>query len=358
MRFNKILVFLATLIMIVMPIAGCGASSDKAIEVFEDGVSAYVKLANGDPVNLLIVGDSIAAGTGAEGIENRWAELVKTELGNKYGSDINMTNVSMGGCDSLCGYVRVQNIRDGIDNDLAVICYGENDAEEDFGLYYESIIRALRAKYPAIEIICIQESSQMDYTFKMKTIAEIAGHYNLPVADTIEPFMADYDNLTVDGCHPNNAGHRIYANVVEGIIDDAVRDKRVSNFDIEPFNENVLFFDRYTWIPKSEFRKFGNKYSVKLKADINGSGKKTTLSDGSGVYLITDIIDREGSNNFAIYSNKEKLLDREFEWAYPFEQRHIPILQKDVILQEGITLTIKFENGKQAKNFEGIGFVG
>lgn len=358
MRLNNVLVFLATLIMIVVPVVGCGASSDGTEDIQEDGVSAYVKLANGDPLNLLIVGDSIAAGTGAEGIENRWAELVKTELGNKYGSDINMTNVSMGGCDSLCGYVRVQNINDGVDNDLAIICYGENDAEEDFGLYYESIIRALRSKYPAIEIICIQESSQKDYTFKMKTIAEIAGHYKLPVADTIEPFMADYDNLTVDGCHPNNAGHRIYADEVEGIIDDAVKNEMVSDFDIEPFDENVMFFDHYTWIPKSEFRKLGNKYSVKLKADIVGSGIKTSLSDGSGVYLITDIIDGEGDNNFTIYSNKEELLDREFEWPYPFEQRHIPILKKDVILQQGITLSIKFDNSKQAKNFEGIGFIG
>ena len=358
MKLKRMMMLLTTLSMFLLFLYGCGASSDKAAEVFEDGVSAYVKLANGNPVNLLIVGDSIAVGTGAEGIENRWAELVKTELGNKYGSDINMTNVSMGGCDSLCGYVRVQNINDGVDNDLAVICYGENDAEEDFGLYYESIIRALRSKYPAIEIICIQESSQMDYTFKMKAIAEIARHYNLPVADTIEPFMADYDNLTVDGCHPNNAGHRIYADVVEGIIDDAVKNEMVSDFDIKPFDENVLFFDHYTWIPKSEFRKFGNKYSAKLKADINGNGKKTALSDGSGVYLVTDIIDGEGDNNFTIYSDKEVLLEREFEWSYPFEQRHIPILQKNVILQEGITLSIKFENGKQAKNFEGIGFIG
>ncbi|MBR1641478.1 MAG: SGNH/GDSL hydrolase family protein [Butyrivibrio sp.] len=358
MKLKRIFGLLTALILAAFWASGCGKTSLQHMEVVEDGVSAYQKLADGQPVNLLIVGDSIAEGTGAKGIENSWAELVAGDLGEKYGSVINMTNVSMGGCTSLCGYVRVQNINDGLDNDLAVICYGENDEEEDFALYYESIIRALRLKYPSIEIVCIQESSQRDYTFKMKVISEIAEHYKLPVADTIEPFKADYDNLTVDGCHPNNAGHRIYADVVESIVDDAVQNRVLSDYDIEPYDGDVLFFDNYTWISRNDFLKLGKRYCIKIPKTISGNGKKTSLSDGSGVYLVTDIVDQEGSNNIKIYSDKEEIASREFEWNYSFEQRHIPILQKDVILQEGITLSIQFESGKQAKRFEGIGFIG
>ena len=65
---------------------------------------------------------------------------------------------------SYAGYARTLMLDDGVDYDLAVICYGQNDREQDFSLYYESIIRALRSKFSKCSVISILESSQRTYT--------------------------------------------------------------------------------------------------------------------------------------------------------------------------------------------------
>ncbi len=367
----KVESLIMSLFLMVAMLYGCCISNEAQgqfveKEITEDGISAYDKLSVGQPLNLLVVGDSIGFGTGSQGIENRWPQLISAHMDEKYGSEVNIENVSMGGCDSVCGYVRVQALNDGTDYDLAVICYGENDAEEDFGLYYESIIRALRAKYPAIEIICIQESSQRDYTFKMQTIAEIAEHYHIPVADLIEPFRADYDNLVVDGTHPNNDGYRIYAKVLEEIIDEQVESageaeaggNKADEFkQIAPFDENVKFFDDFLWIPGSSFKKYGKKLAVTLDQDISGSGVKTSLSSGQGVFLLADINDYPGENSLRILNNSTEVATRSLTWPNEFAQRHIPVVAKDVTLESG-TLTIEFNSKKQADDFEGIGIIG
>ncbi|WP_044913073.1 hypothetical protein [Butyrivibrio sp. WCE2006] len=35
-----------------------------------------------------------------------------------------------------------------IEYDLIVICYGQNDINENFGIYYEALIRAAKYRYP------------------------------------------------------------------------------------------------------------------------------------------------------------------------------------------------------------------
>lgn len=69
------------------------------------------------------------------------------------------------------------------------------------------------------------ESSQREYTEKMTTIQSICEHYDILVADTIAAFNNSgkaYDDLTVDGIHPNDAGQEIYYETVKAVIDDNV----------------------------------------------------------------------------------------------------------------------------------------
>lgn len=110
-------------------------------------------------------------------------------------------------------------------NDLAIICYGQNDRTDGFSTNYESIIRTIRTKYPDCSIISILESSQREYTEKMTTIQSICEHYGIPVADTIDAFNNSgkaYDDLSSDGVHPNDAGQEIYFETVKAVIDDNV----------------------------------------------------------------------------------------------------------------------------------------
>lgn len=129
--------------------------------------SFYQKLADGFDVNVLIVGDSIAEG--GQG-ENGWCTLLRNDLRKTYGSRVSFDNISMGGNTSYAGYVRIMELNEDKDYDLAIICYGQNDGVDGFSTNYESIIRAVRGNYPDYSIISILESSQREYIEKMVLI--------------------------------------------------------------------------------------------------------------------------------------------------------------------------------------------
>lgn len=308
------------------------------------------------PLNMLVVGDSIGDGTGSSSSANAWPALVCDYLSSEYGTQVEYTNVSMGGCSSLCGYVRVNALDDEKCYDLAVICYGENDSEENFGLYYESILRALRAQYPEIDIVCIQESSQREYTYKMQVIEEIAAHYGCPVVDTIAPFSNDYDNLVKDGIHPNDDGYKVYASEVENAIDDAVAQGMKTEEVIKPFDDNVMVFDNFVWIPKENFKRFENSYAINIIGDIKAVGTLSPVGSEAEPVVVVDKYDFEGSNRIIVSNNAQKIIDLQYEWPYVFKQRHIPVVSKGCEINEG-TIRVTFDTNEQADTFEGIGFI-
>ena len=84
----------------------------------------------------------------AKQVEKGWCTLLQNNLKKTYNNRVSFTNVSMGGNASYAGYVRTMALNDDVNYDLAIICYGQNDGTEGFSTNYESIIRAIRSKYP------------------------------------------------------------------------------------------------------------------------------------------------------------------------------------------------------------------
>ncbi len=119
----------------------------------------------------------------------------------------------------------------------------------------------------------------------MNTIKEIADYYEIPVADTIKPFRdhpEGYDALVKDGTHPNDKGYEVFAQAVEGVLDDQVRAEALpTEAKTEPRNEAVSFFANATWIPVKKFSRKGLAFTTKISSDIVGSGQKNFLSDGT-----------------------------------------------------------------------------
>lgn len=110
--------------------------------------SFYQKLADGFNVNVLAVGDSIGAGACTQTDVQQWYTQLQTYLRTVNKSKVSVANVSMGGNASYAGYVRTMALNDNVNYDLAIICYGQNDGTDGFSTNYESIIRAIRSKYP------------------------------------------------------------------------------------------------------------------------------------------------------------------------------------------------------------------
>lgn len=314
--------------------------------------SFYQKLADGFDVNILVVGDSIGEGAGASDAAHRWANLLQYNLQKTYGVKASLTNVSMGGNTSYAGYVRTMALDDGVDYDLVVLCYGQNDSKDYFGLYYESIIRAVRSRYPKASVISILESSQKDYTEKMQIIQATAEHYGIPIADTIAPFQANYDALVKDSVHPNDDGHQVYYQTVMNVIEPLVAGRRgYDPADVPIINDQVTVFDTFQCFSADQFTREGNTFTL-----------KTTTH---GVILGLDYNFTSGANSCKILIDGVEHAAPEVTFNYDSSQRHIMVVNKwlegeAVNVQNEIKVVFsEDEAGKnQADGFKGLAISG
>ncbi|PWJ70914.1 lysophospholipase L1-like esterase [Ruminococcaceae bacterium R-25] len=320
--------------------------------------SCYSKISSGKPVNILVVGDSISEGTGASDEKHAWTYLLKERIESRYKSEVKLSNVSMGGESSLAGFVRLLE-QDNTYYDLVIFCYGQNDKDENFESYYEAMVRKALSIYPDCSVISILEHSQRSYTYKMNCIKEITGYYNIPVVDCIKLFddqIAGYDSYVKDGIHLNDAGHALYSEAVEGVIEEQIKIKALPvSLKEQPKHTNTSFFDNSCWIPSERFTRNGNTYSIELPNEIKGSDIPS-FNGKKGVLMVIDIIDYPGENVITVFSNGKKTAERKTDWTYSFRQRHIPEISYGLVIEKG-SFIIKFSSTEQADSFKGCGFI-
>lgn len=306
--------------------------------------SFYQKLADGFDANILIVGDSIGEGAGTETDGQQWFKQVQAYLQNVNKGKVSVTNVSMGGNTSYAGYVRTMALNDDVDYDLAIVCYGQNDRTDGFSTNYESIIQAIRTKYPDCSIISILESSQREYTEKMMTIQSICEYYGISVADTIAAFNNSgkaYENLSNDGVHPNDIGQEIYYETVKKVIDDNVAASTGKMADVDVINADVHKFDNFVWYGADKDFERVNDTTFTLNASA------------SGVFGI-DYTYESGDNKADIYVDGELYKSPTVTFNYDFSQRHILVVSDDCTVEKEIKVV--FNSKEQADGFQGMCF--
>lgn len=306
--------------------------------------SFYQKLADGFDVNVLVVGDSIGAGAGTQTEGEQWYTQLQSYLKTVNNGSVSVTNVSMGGNASYAGYVRTMALNDDVGYDLAIICYGQNDGADGFSTNYESIIRAIRSKYPDCSIISILESSQREYTEKMTTIQSICEHYSIPVADTIAAFNNSgkaYDDLTGDGVHPNEAGQEIYFETVKAVINDNVTASTGKMTDTDVINADVHKFDNFVWYGADNDFKRIDDTTFTLNASVSG-------------ILGIDYTYESGDNKADIYVDGELFESPTVTFDYDFSQRHILVVSDDCTVKNEIKVV--FNTKEQTDGFKGMCF--
>ena len=315
----------------------------KALLAKEAEDSFYQKLADGFDVDILVVGDSIGAGTGAGTTNGRWYSRLRESLRERYGVKVRITNISMGGNTSYAGYARTISLNDDIDYDLAILCYGHNDSKEGFSLYYESLIRAIKNKYPNCSIISILESSQRAYTEKMQTIQQLADYYGYPCVDTIAPFMENYDALAPDGVHPNDEGHRIYSQSILDVISGPVEEYRGRDpQSVYPFNPGVTAFDTYRYIPSAMFKR-PDELTYSIELSLSGIMGIDYKYQAQSVQSKTEI-----------YVDGALFAAPVVTFPYDYSQRHIVVVSDNCKVND--TIKIVFETREAADGFYGLYF--
>lgn len=305
------------------------------------GVTTYQKMVTVTQ-KMLIVGDSIGIGTGASDLELKWYKFLPSFMKEKYGVKLDITNVSMGGNTSFAGYSRIMGLEED-DFDYVVICYGENDKLDDFPLYYESILRAAYWRYPESKIITILESSQREYTEKIKIIQELSRHYRAQIVDMIAAFNNSgmlYEELTDDGTHPNDKGQQLYYEAVRDALVQIYSEEKISSVkEILPVNTEIEEFRNYKFYDIEEF------------LDVNDIESELELTERIAMLGIsyTPIM---GENRIRLYADDILVLDKEFDWEYPFIQDYIELADKQKV--KFSKLRIVFGSKEQREEFHGV----
>ena len=189
-------------------------------------------------LKLVVFGDSVSAGAGASGSfhappnQPPYTELVAAGLRKRYGADIDVTNLAEGGQDSTWA-VKMAYKAAAQNPDLVIVGFGGNDATrrisaDSFKQNIQTVIDTIRKTAPNADFILIATmTANPDWP---ESDANLCQQYRDALFSLAGPGVAVADefsiwqelvknkkflDLTANGInHPNDFGHRVYAQVV------------------------------------------------------------------------------------------------------------------------------------------------
>lgn len=198
-------------------------------------------LRRGDALSICVLGDSISEGYTASGFiglppfQPPYAVLVATALERMYGAPVTLRNCAVAGSTSDDGVNMAEAVA--LERpDLVIVAFGMNDAGYADADYYAANIRAIVATLRALapEAECVLVSSMLpNPEWHYPRMESFAG-YRAALARLCETGVALADvtrlwhdlmrrkspyDLTGNGInHPNDFGHRLYADVILSLL--------------------------------------------------------------------------------------------------------------------------------------------
>ena len=201
-------------------------------------------LRRGAPVTLCLAGDSISEGYSASGVmgappwQPPYPQLVVAGLEHLYRSPVTLLNIAQAGTASDHGRYLAEAIA-AAEPQLVIVAFGMNDAgymdADEFGANISALMASIRRTAPDTE--CVLVSSMLPHPDWHYTVMERFPAYREALASLCGAgvVLADmtslwrdvltrksvYD-LTGNGInHPNDFGHRLYAQVILALLVDA-----------------------------------------------------------------------------------------------------------------------------------------
>ena len=199
------------------------------------------RLKNKEPLSLVVLGDSISTGLNASAVSQGppfqpgYPELVRRHLAETFQSEVTLTNLSVGGTDTKWGLTQIDKVVEARP-DLVILAFGMNDsagrAAEEYQAHTEAMIAKTREKLPEAEFILVATMlGNPDWT-RLKH--ELFPQYRDALAKLCEPGIALADLTSIwsgfhalkQDCdqtgngvnHPNDFGHRVYAQVITALL--------------------------------------------------------------------------------------------------------------------------------------------
>jgi len=197
------------------------------------------KLKEHKPVSMVLFGDSISTGCNASKWANTapfqpfYGELLVQQLETAYKSKITLTNFSKGGMTSGWGCQNIQPVA-AVNADLVILAWGMNDAcpANEFVVNLRKQIADVRTINPTAEFIlvatmlpngewiAVNSDRQIAYRDAMLSITE-PGVAIANVTSIWEVLLKRKKHFDITGNgvnHPNDFGHRLYAQVLAALL--------------------------------------------------------------------------------------------------------------------------------------------
>jgi lysophospholipase L1-like esterase len=199
------------------------------------------RLQQRQPVTVVLLGDSISTGCNASGWGNAapfqpaYQNLLKMHLESHYSTAVNLTNLSVGGTSTPWGITQIPKVLES-EPDLIILAFGMNDSAarspEEFGKNISLLISTARKTLPNVEFILIapmlgnRDWTALKHDVFPKYRGELASlcKQGIALADMTSVWhefllrKSDHD-LTGNGVnHPNDFGHRVYAQVLSALL--------------------------------------------------------------------------------------------------------------------------------------------
>jgi len=201
------------------------------------------RLATAQPLTVSVTGDSISEGFNASGVtgvpprQPPYASLVAAGLQHVFDSQVTLNNFAVSGWTSDHGAADVARVADA-HPDLVIVGYGMNDAgyaePNDYAANIAGIMNGVRAVSPEAEFILVSPmlpNPRWDYPVLQRfgayrdALAQLCGS-GAALADLTSLWTdllvrKTHHDLTGNGInHPNDFGHRLYAQVILGLVVD------------------------------------------------------------------------------------------------------------------------------------------
>jgi acyl-CoA thioesterase-1 len=199
------------------------------------------RLQNREPLSLVTLGDSISAGANASALydEQPWQpaypELVRRQLAERFGGKVTMTNLAVGGTDTGWGLTQIDKVVEAKPQ-LVILAFGMNDSAGRSAKSYQDntrkMIAAIREKLPECEFILV--ASMLGNRNWIRLKHESFPQYRDALRELTAPGIAladltsvwtgflelkvDWDQTGNGVNHPNDFGHRVYAQVITALL--------------------------------------------------------------------------------------------------------------------------------------------
>jgi lysophospholipase L1-like esterase len=193
------------------------------------------------PLTVALLGDSISTGCNASGwahgapFQPPYQDLLVMNLERKCGSEITLKNFAVGGTDTSWGLSNCGKVSE-VKPDLVILAFGMNDSAgrpaKDYQANIHAMVEAVRKEVPHAEFILVATMVGNPDWVTLKQ--ELFPQYRDALAELCGPGIALADmttlwteflqrkqdrDLTGNGVnHPNDFGHRVYAQVLSALL--------------------------------------------------------------------------------------------------------------------------------------------